>query len=275
MQLYYHPFRPTRAACCWRPTTSASSSTWSSQPDERGRPPPPRGGQRQRQDPGAGGRRLRAVGILRDHAVPGRQQAGPDGLSAGPAGARGRQPLDVLGLPALRAGEPGRSSRGEGTGARSLASSRVSPRVSGGSARMPFHRASIASITGAGTPSLSRTPRPMSTWPCSIHSSAPPSSRPGIRPRATAGRSRRPRARCRRTSPCPDRRRRRGARSPAQRGHVGRVLPQLVGLGAQHGSVTPLASWRTITDAASAPRVRKPTRCTAARTLVTSLPARL
>jgi len=41
------------------------------------------------------------------------------------------------------------------------------------------------------------------------------------------------------------------------------------------GSVILLSSWRTMTAAASALRVRKPTRCTAARTLVTSLPARL
>jgi hypothetical protein len=41
------------------------------------------------------------------------------------------------------------------------------------------------------------------------------------------------------------------------------------------GSSMLLASWRTITAAASAPSVRKPTRWTAARTLVTSLPLRL
>ncbi len=77
---------------------------------------------------------------------------------------------------------PGRSCKGDGTGARSLASSSVSPRVSGGRARKPTHIASTAWATGSGTTSFLSTPRPISASPNSIQSPGSPSRMPGQAP---------------------------------------------------------------------------------------------
>ena len=92
------------------------------------------------------------------------------------------------------------------TGDRSFASSKVSPRVSGGNARMPAHRPSMACITGAGTLSFCRTQRPI--WSFAV---LDPFFRlrhraiPDIPRRATANRSHPLRARCRQRAPFQDR----------------------------------------------------------------------
>jgi hypothetical protein len=93
----------------------------------------------------------------------------------------------------------------------------------------------MASATGSGTASFGAHFAPTT----SSHSSPQRSYRrragPGIRRRARAGKSRRPRGRCRRTGRVGIDAGDAARQHLGQRGHMHRVLPQLLGLGAQAG----------------------------------------
>src|SRR5262249_16210448 len=73
-------------------------------PERRSHEAGVRRAQPQPQDAGPRGRRVRALGVERHHAVPGGEEAGVGALADGSATAGRRQPLAVLGAGALGAG---------------------------------------------------------------------------------------------------------------------------------------------------------------------------